>query len=160
MPKRKTVGGNTRPTTTTSPVSHWTEGRYRAFITSALRSGFRKFPNKFVVLKNAIKGRKINKKTGRLATHYVCASCKKQFVATEVEVDHVDPVVSIKEGFVSWDVYISRLYCGVDNLQVLCKPCHKVKSAEERKQACGKTTAAAKCTKKPRTSSRLKSSSN
>jgi len=26
------------------------------------------------------------------------------------------------------------LYCEADNLQVLCKPCHKQKTAEERKE--------------------------
>ena len=52
-------------------VEGWTEGRFRSFITSAIRSGFRRFPNKYVVLKNAFTGRKKNKASGRLAAHTV-----------------------------------------------------------------------------------------
>lgn len=119
-----------------SPVEHWTDGRHRAFITSALRAAFRKFPNKFIALKNAFVGRSKNKRTGRDAAHYKCASCKKFYVATDIEVDHINPVVCTTDGFINWDVYIDRLYCPVDNLQVLCKPCHKKKTANERSKQC------------------------
>ncbi len=112
----------------------WTEGRYRSFVTSTLRGGFRRWPPKFDVLKNAFTGKKINKKTGRVASHYKCAKCKKQFVATGVQVDHKDPVVCPEKGFESWDVFIERLFCEVDNLQVLCKTCHSIKTKEERKK--------------------------
>ncbi len=120
----------------TSPVSTWTEGRFRAFITSALRSAFRKFPNKFAVLKRAFEGKRINKRTGREAAHYKCATCEKLYVAKDVQVDHIEPVVSPSEGFVSWDVYIQRLYCDETNLQVLCTSCHKKKTASERGKQC------------------------
>lgn len=47
--------------------------------------------------------------------------------------DHIDPVVPIGEKAfdMSLDVIASRLWCDKDNLQVLCKPCHKKKSADE-----------------------------
>lgn len=117
-----------------SPVKTWTAGRYKSFITSALRSGFTRYPPKFEVLKNAFVAKKVNKKTGRVAAHYKCCQCKKQFVAADVQVDHTDPVVDPAVGFVDWDTYIERLYCAADNLQLLCKPCHKKKTAEERKK--------------------------
>jgi hypothetical protein len=47
-------------------------------------------------------------------------------------VDHISPVVDPKKGFVSWDVYITRMFCEIDGLQVMCKPCHKIKTAEEK----------------------------
>lgn len=114
-------------------MAEWTPGRKKAFITSALRGSFRRWPPKFQVLKNAFVGRKVNKKTKREASHYKCAKCKKHFVQVDVQVDHIEPVVHPDEGFISWDVFIDRLLCEAENLQVLCKPCHKKKSDLERK---------------------------
>lgn len=115
----------------------WTAGRLKTFITSTLRSGFRKYPPKFETLKEASVGKKVNKKTGRMAEHFKCAECKKEYPAKEVNVDHIEPVVCPKDGFVNWDVYIKRMFCEKSNLQVLCEKCHDVKSAEERKQRNG-----------------------
>ena len=64
--------------------------------------------------------------------HYKCAMCKKHFVAADVQVDHILPVVSPTQGFVSWDLFIDRIFCEKENLQVLCKLCHKVKTEEEK----------------------------
>ena len=51
-----------------------------------------------------------------------------------MEVDHIEPVVDPKEGFISWDVFIDRLFCERANLQAVCKPCHKVKTQKEKKK--------------------------
>lgn len=110
----------------------WTEARFRSFITSALRAASRRWPPKYMALKAAVVGRYTNKSTGKLAQHYRCASCSKLFVATDVQVDHIEPVVDPIKGFVSWDVYIDRMFCELHNLQVMCKPCHKDKTAEEK----------------------------
>ena len=112
----------------------WTEARFRAFIISALRAYMKRFPPKWKALKAASIGRVINKRSGRLAEHYKCASCDSFFVARDVQVDHIEPVVSPQEGFQDWWTYMNRLYCEAENLQVLCKPCHKQKTAEERKE--------------------------
>jgi len=113
-------------------VEGWTEARYRTFITTCIRSGFRRFPNKYKVLKNAARGQKINKATGRMAMHYECAKCHNLFPATGVQVDHKKPVVDPKIGFVDWNTFIDRLYCSISNLQVLCKGCHKKKTNAEK----------------------------
>jgi 5-methylcytosine-specific restriction endonuclease McrA len=110
----------------------WTDSRFRSFVTSALRAASRRWPPKFKALKEAFVGRKTNKKTGKLAMHYKCAKCKKHFVAADVQVDHVLPVVDPKVGFVSWDDFINRIFCEIENLQVMCKPCHKVKTELEK----------------------------
>jgi 5-methylcytosine-specific restriction endonuclease McrA len=112
----------------------WTEARFRAFIISALRAYMKRFPPKWKALKAASIGRIINKRSGRLAEHYKCAGCTDNFVARDVQVDHIEPVVSPQEGFQDWWTYMNRLYCEAENLQVLCKPCHKQKTAEERKE--------------------------
>ena len=112
----------------------WTEARFRAFIISALRAYMKRFPPKWKALKAAMVGKKVNKRSGRLAEHYLCASCGGFFVARDVQVDHIDPVVSPEEGFQDWWIYMNRLYCEAENLQVLCKPCHKDKTNAERKE--------------------------
>jgi len=113
---------------------NWTEGRRKSFITSVLRSGYRKWPPKYETLKEAQTGKKINEKTKRLAMHYKCKKCKEDFPAKEVQVDHIKPVVDSKQGFKTWDVFIDRLYCEKKNLQVLCKTCHSEKTLKETKQ--------------------------
>lgn len=110
----------------------WTDGRLKSFITSTIRSGFRRYPPKFEVLKAAFTSKKINETSGRIAAHYQCASCEKEFPLKGVQVDHVKPVVDPKVGFVSWDEFIKRLFCGTNNLQVLCKACHATKTQKEK----------------------------
>ena len=110
----------------------WTEARFKSFVTSALRAASRRWPPKYAALKAAFAGRQVNAKTGKLAMHYKCAKCKKLFVAADVQVDHIKPVVDPKKGFVSWDDFINRIFCEIENLQTLCKPCHKVKTDQEK----------------------------
>jgi len=112
----------------------WTEARVRSFITSVLRAGSRKWAPIYMALNEAKTEKKVNVASGRIAQHYKCAMCKNDFSSTNVQTDHVLPVVCPVEGFVSWDVYIERLFCPKENLQVLCKPCHKEKSLSETKE--------------------------
>lgn len=54
------------------------------------------------------------------------------------ELDHNNPVVEPRRGFVTWDEYLDRLFCGPDEMTVMCKACHKGISREEmneRKEA-------------------------
>ena len=135
----------------------WTPARFRSFVVSALRTATRRWPPKFKALKEAYIGRKTNKKTNKLAMHYRCAHCRKEFIAADVQVDHVLPVVNPKTGFTSWEDYINAMFCEKENLQVLCKPCHSVKTQIEkqerkeydsaRKEAEGKTTKAKRTTR-------------
>lgn len=112
-------------------MKEWTEGRLKSFITSCLRGGFRRYPPKYECLKSSFVGKKINIKTNRLSAHYLCASCNKEFPTSEVQVDHILPIVDPKKGFISWDEFIARLFCPTDNLQTLCKECHSIKTKEE-----------------------------
>lgn len=112
-------------------VSEWTEARKHAFIVSVLRAGTRRWPPKYECLNEAKTEKKINTATGRMAQHYACAICGEDFPNSMVEVDHIEPVVGT-EGFSTWDTYIEQMFCPKENLQVVCKPCHKIKTKGER----------------------------
>ena len=47
-------------------------------------------------------------------------------------VDHIDPVVDPKVGFVDWTTYIERMFVEEDGLQILCKECHDKKTRFEK----------------------------
>ena len=111
----------------------WTLARFNSFVKSALRSASQRWPPKYKCLNEAKVGKKINWKTGRLAEHYKCNSCKKEFPAKEVQVDHVIPIVPVT-GFTSWDEVVDNMFCEAENLQVLCTECHSVKSLRERQE--------------------------
>lgn len=101
-----------------------TEAGYNNFIRGVLRAGTKRWKPRTAVKKEAEVGRKINVLSGRMAKHYECSVCKGHFPNSLVEVHHVEPVIG-EEGFVSWDVFIERLYSEKDNLTVVCKECHK-----------------------------------
>jgi 5-methylcytosine-specific restriction endonuclease McrA len=110
----------------------WTPARLKAFIVSGLRACSRRYPPKFETLAEAKTEKKINRKTKRLAQHYKCNACKGDFPSTEVQVDHIIPVIDPLTGFVDWNTYIERMFCEKSNLQVLCKDCHSIKTKEEK----------------------------
>ena len=111
----------------------WTEARYFSFIKSGLRSASQRWPPKYRVLSGAYVGTKTNPKSGRLAKHYVCKGCGNEFVAKDVEVNHIIPVIPVT-GFDSWDGVIKRLFCEEQGLEVLCKPCHKKITQQENEE--------------------------
>jgi 5-methylcytosine-specific restriction endonuclease McrA len=122
-----------KPTKKRASPKEWTDARRHSFIVSALRYGSRRWPPRFEVLEEAKTEKKINKATGRMAQHYLCATCCNEFSATGVQVDHIEPIVD-PQGFTTWDVYIEKMFCGKENLQVLCKACHALKTKLERKK--------------------------
>lgn len=111
----------------------WTVARFNSFVKSALRSASQRWPPKYTVLNKAKVGKKINWKTGRIAEHYKCNSCEKEFPLKEVQVDHIHPVVPVT-GFTSWDEVINNMFCEQEELQVLCTECHNAKSLRERQE--------------------------
>jgi len=69
----------------------------------------------------------------RVRNFYRCGICNLVFTRKQVSADHRIPVVDPKRGFVSWDVYISRLFCDVSNFQIICDEDHDDKTNRERK---------------------------
>jgi hypothetical protein len=111
-----------------------TPAKFKSWIISLLRRGTMRWPPRNECLNEAKTKKKINKKTNRLAQHYKCKGCGKEFPLKEVCVDHIEPVVDVNRGFVSWDEYIERMFCSKEKLQVLCSTCHDEKTAKEKTQ--------------------------
>ena len=105
-----------------------------SFIKGGLRTLSRKWPQKYEALSRACVGKRFDPKTRKESFRYTCAGCGNLFKSNEVQVDHIDPVVSVEDGFVDWNVYIERMFCEADNYQILCVACHGVKTDNERKQ--------------------------
>lgn len=63
---------------------------------------------------------------------YLCASCQETFKRKDVQIDHVNPVVSTNGTTNDLNTYVETLFCEPENLQLLCIPCHKTKSGAEQ----------------------------
>ncbi len=101
--------------------NEWSEARYFGFIRSTLRAGFTRWGPKHQA-----------KKLAKVAYNsYQCADCNELFANKEVEVDHIVPAGSLKT-FSDLPEFVERLYCEADGFQVLCKPCHQLKTNRER----------------------------
>lgn len=109
----------------------WTESKFRSFI----KNNLRRMCSKWAPIQE------VHKEARTRRGFYLCAGCKEEVPATTVKdgkrvknvyVDHIEPIVPPETGFTTWDGIIDRMFCEVDNLQVLCNACHTTKSNEER----------------------------
>jgi hypothetical protein len=118
----------------------WTEARRSSFIKNALRAAHSKW-GPACRAKQAARTRR---------GFYRCAACGEEVPSTIPAVyksgkkagkayrkknalmDHRDPVVDPKVGFVDWDTYIERMFVEQDAYDCLCDACHSSKTAEER----------------------------
>lgn len=65
-----------------------------------------------------------------------CEECGKMEAKSNVQIDHVLPVIAVNETLESltWDQLIDRIWCDEKNLAVVCKLCHSIKTKLENKQ--------------------------
>ena len=67
---------------------------------------------------------------------YLCSACGEVVGPTSIEVDHDVPATPA-EGIRTpreWGIFVERLlFADAASLKAICKPCHKVKTNEERK---------------------------
>ncbi len=128
--KTKKRGGGRPAGEKTRCCNTWTEAKFKSFIKNNLRSATRKW--------------KPIQECKRLARvrrgWYLCACCKQEIPASitkkgkrvnNAHVDHIAPIVDPAVGFTDWNDCIERMFCELDNLQLLCTKCHDKKSAKE-----------------------------
>lgn len=102
-----------------------TPAKRDAYLKAAFRKVWRWGVERKAALAAALKGGK-----------YVCKLCPSGNLhrKDDVKVDHINPVVDPKKGFVSWDEYYKRMFVAADGLQVLCDDCHDKKSKAENEE--------------------------
>lgn len=103
----------------------WTEAKYFGNI----RQCFRRLSMQWAV-KNDILKESRQSYTGdnkRRKWEYKCVMCKYYFIREDVQVDHIIQAGSLKS-YEDLPGFVERLLCEVDNLQVLCRPCHQEKT--------------------------------
>lgn len=105
------------------------EKRLVAMIRGAIRQAWMKAPNKLVKLeKERIADMNPSTRTKWL---FKCAICKDKFKATDIEVDHIKGNHTFTK-LEEFPVYCeSILNAAVDDLQILCKTCHPIKTLSE-----------------------------
>lgn len=91
-----------------------------AYIKSALRRTWSRSKQR----QSALKAARISYGT------YKCSKCKLTHKRKNIEVDHIIPVGK----FVTFDLFIERLFCDTKGLMVLCKMCHKDKTKIDKSQ--------------------------
>lgn len=106
----------------------WTENEFIAKIQNHLRR-FRGWKPPYAV--KEIAKRKSQSDNKRLKFEYLCNHCKEWHPESNINLDHLNPVVNPLTGFVDWNTYIKRLFVEKEEYQVLCKECHNVKSKAE-----------------------------
>lgn len=64
---------------------------------------------------------------------YRCASCQDVYHSSEVQRDHIEPIIKVS-GFTDWHDVITKLFCPREGYQILCKTCHSAKTLVENKK--------------------------
>ena len=76
----------------------------------------------------------------QMLVHHPCAKCKKLYRPDKVEIDHITEVGEFKVvgkktktkygdcKVINWQEWMDRLFCDLDNFQVLCIECHQRKT--------------------------------
>ena len=112
----------------------------RAKIINVIKSVWSMFSVERETVKNSAKLKIYQtKKDGTQSLKYnvlfTCAECGK--AEAKVDVDHVSATGQYPSwppnGDGSWDRWLLAQFSPIENLQVLCRPCHRRKSAEEKR---------------------------
>lgn len=108
-----------------------TESAFWSFIRSALRQKSRWW--KPITLCKTKARRAYKGPNKRQKFEYKCNNCGEWFQEKKINVDHIIPAGSLN---CSADLpgFVERLFCEVDNLQVLCTSCHDEKTKLEKKK--------------------------
>lgn len=123
---------------TKEPWKEWshiwnTKAKFMAWVRGGIRRGiWNRSPIKLEVIKNKRK-RIINPKTGNEIWGGACYICGEDFPQKDLQVDHVKGEHSLKE-IEDIQSFVEAMTClSEDDLDLVCKPCHKIKTESERK---------------------------
>jgi 5-methylcytosine-specific restriction endonuclease McrA len=119
-------------------MKSWTE----SYILSRIRSVLRRLSMQMPSIREcrlAVR-RRYTGDNSRLKWEYPCARCGQWFPEKETHVDHIVPAGSLRS-FDDVGPFARRLlFPAPEQLQILCKPCHKAKTTLERRDSRRKLT--------------------
>ncbi len=132
--KKNATKRRTKIPRTKSPKSRnsksMTESQFWSFIRSALRQKSRWWKP---ITECKMKSRRAYKGPNkRQRFEYQCNECKLWFPEKKINVDHIVPAGSLNCA-ADLPGFVERLFCEIDNLQVLCEGCHNIKTKNEKK---------------------------
>jgi 5-methylcytosine-specific restriction endonuclease McrA len=106
----------------------------RNLVKGALRRVFSRSDLRRAALAKAIISH-IDESRPRVKKWGFCPTCKQPTALYQMEVDHIIPIIPIGRSLdeMSWDEVMDRLWCPIENLIAICKPCHKAKTKIESK---------------------------
>lgn len=107
----------------------WTEAKFWAFLRSALRAKWSRWPPRYEILQSQRRAYKGPKKQQKY--EYKCSRCNKWWMQKEVEVDHIIPCGSLNK-YEDLPEFVRKLFTSTDNLRIVCKPCHKIITKENK----------------------------
>ena len=106
-----------------------TESAFWSFIRSALRQKSRFWKP---ITQCKLKSRRNYKgPLKRQKFEYQCKECFQWFPDKKINVDHIIPAGTLRCA-ADLPGFVERLFCEVDNLQVLCETCHNKKTQDEK----------------------------
>jgi 5-methylcytosine-specific restriction endonuclease McrA len=129
--RRSTRIGKTSRVPKTRCSGKWTEAAFLGFIRSGLRQMSRRWRPLVCDALNAARRKSKSKKNLRLKWQYNCAHCKGWFSRKNVEVNHIIPCGSMSK-LEDLPGFVARLFCEVDNLEVVCKKCHLIETKKQK----------------------------
>lgn len=101
-----------------------TEAAFWSFVRSALRKQSMRWKPIQAIKKD--NRRAYSGENKRQKWEYQCANCLSWFADKEIEVDHIVECGTLNAQ--SAGVFIERLFCEKEGLQLLCTACHKTKT--------------------------------
>lgn len=104
----------------------WTEAGFWGWVRSGLRSMTKRWPPIARHARNFAR-RKYIGSNPQQKWEYQCAVCAQWFKGREVHVDHIIPCGTLKN-YNDLPEFVARLFCEVDNLQIICETCHNIKT--------------------------------
>lgn len=106
------------------------KSQYINWIRGGLRKLWSRHPSKTEIRKQHREKRDNGK--GRMVFHNQCNMCKEWYKTADTEIDHLKCNPPFKDLKDIAEYAENLLNVGVEDLQILCKPCHKIKTYSER----------------------------
>ena len=102
-------------------------------IKGAIRRVFSRSELRREVVTRCIDKDHVDSSRPRVKTWCKCDSCGTHIAKSDVEVDHIIPVIPLDKSLleITWDELVNRIWCDSSNLQGICENCHKCKTKEE-----------------------------